>query len=706
MGMTSIPDEITQEIENALNNINSPLKLGGSTLLSSFLVTKRLQENPSELSYQALKAVLTGILDILKAENPSYADILHGRFWEDLSPNNMIAQGRPKQWSEKTFYNYQKKARREFYSLFWQREQNLRQDAQSSVDFEPISPEEINRTSGEKPSFIKRTMFSSLWAYLFLVLFSFSIVALYIIVSNNKNEPAEPTVAVTVAPITATPVSFSFPPTETHQSTLCGEKEQIAVDLSIQRLIRSQGVSNFNVGNIPGLISNTVRALAIDSKGRLWIGYFGDDTDSANGVALYDKVALSNCDFSEFVEPQNINVIEVSHSGKIWIGTEKNGLLSFDGKEWNHFTKDDGLPSDEIFDLTIDEQDNLWVGTWEGVAKFDGANWSLPYQVQNDTVYNNHISSIVFDSENNIWIGHISDGVSKYRQSDGTWIYYTSLNETGLAGDKIRSILVRHQNVEQPESVWFATADGGISRLEQGKWTIYRVEDGLPSNDVSDLAVDRYNRVWAATSKGVAFFNDKAWTIYHTLSASTIAIGKPCLVEGPCPFDDDHVWTGTPGNGLTHSRIPLPDTIIKVVSICFVTLERERVCPPFSFDNSLPIPTITAEYPVPLKPNESIRFEITVSPEGTYDLREDRGDFLSNTDDNDFDLFGAWPVIGVKGIVEPGQPYIFTDYDNPFVAPELSNGIQQQSFVSTWRLWRHTRYVGPLIHLVFIVDPK
>lgn len=706
MGVDYIPDETVTEIDNALNNINSPLKLSKSHLLLSSLVIKRQQENPSEAPYQALKAVLTDILDTLKAENPDFADILRGRFWEGLSPANMVSQGRPKQWSEKTFYNYQKKARNEFYSLFWQREQNLRQDTLVPFDSKPVRLEETEEKSDKKTSIFKRSLFNSLWAYLFLVLFAFSIAALYSIVLNNKKETPGPTLEVTASPITGTPTSFSFTPTETNQATLCGEKEPIAVDLSIQRLIRSQGVSNFNMGNTPGLISNAVRALAVDTKGRLWIGYFGSDTNPANGVALYDKVALSNCGFSEFIESQNINVIEVSHSGKIWIGTEKNGLLSFDGKEWNRFTKDDGLPSDEIFDLTIDEQDNLWVGTWEGVAKFDGAIWSVPYQVQNDTVYNNHISSIAFDGENNIWIGHISDGISEYRQSDGTWINHTSSNETGLAGNEIRSILVRPQNVEQPESVWFATADGGISRLENGKWTIYRVEDGLPSNDVSDLAVDRYNRVWAATSEGVAFFNDESWTIYHTLPASTIAIGKPCLVEGTCPFDDDHVWTGTPEIGLTHSRIPLPDTIIKVVSICFVTLERERVCPPFSFDNSLPIPTITAEYPVPLKPNESIRFEITVSPEGTYDLREDRGDFLSNTDDNDFDLFGAWPVIGVKGIVEPGQPYIFTDYDNPFVAPELSNGMPHQSFVSTWRLWRHTRYVGPLIHLVFTVDSK
>lgn len=692
-----VPDEIKKEIDDALVNLNSPLILSESKLLSYYIVAKYKQENPSVLAYQAVKDVLNDVLDTLEKENSDYVNILRGRFWEGLSPTDMIARSRPKQWAQKTFYNYQKKARSEFYSLLWQREQSLRQDAQlqSSVELESIEIEAQENIGDKKPSLFRRLIFNSLWTYMFLVVFVFVVVALFFIITNENPQSPTPT------PIALSPTAAIVISTSTLQTSFCGEADQTPVDLGIPRFIRSQGVSSFNTENTPGFLNNTVRALAIDQT-RLWIGYFGSDKNSANGLGHYDKKSFSNCDFSKVLETQNINTIAVSQSGNIWVGTEKNGVLSFDGKEWRLYTIREGLPSNEIFELTIDAQDNIWVGTWEGIAKFDGTNWSVPYQVQNDTIFNNHVSSIAFDSEQNIWIGHISDGISEYRQTDDKWIYYTTSTENGLAGDEIRSIIIRPQTAEQPESVWFATADGGISRFEKDKWTVYRVEDGLPSNDVSALALDRYNRIWAATAKGVVYFDDKVWKIYDTLDTSTIAIGSSCP-DAPCPFDDDHVWTGTAEMGLTHSRLPLPDSVLKVTSICFVTFHRERSCPSLLSDDSLSIQTVTAIYPAQLESGETLRFEITVSPEGIYELREDRGDFMSNTDDNDFNLFGAWPVIGIKGVVETGQPFTFTDYDNPFVAPKLPEGVQEKEFVSTWRMWMYTRYVGPYIRLIFMV---
>lgn len=524
-------------------------------------------------------------------------------------------------------------------------------------------------------------------------------IALFFI--RSKSGQIQPTAIPAITfPAVVSPTLTSTTPSVDNPS-VCGETEQIPLESNPNRFIRNQGVSNFNVDNTSGVLNNTIRALAIDRTG-LWIGYFGSDKNPTNGVGHYDKKSFANCDFSKIIGSQNINALAISKSGKIWVGTEKNGLLSFDGKEWHLYTTRDGLPSNEIYRLTIDAQDNVWVGTWEGVAKFDGTNWSVPYQVQNNTIFNNHISAIAFDSEQNIWIGHMRDGVSEYRQSDSKWISYTVSTENGLAGDELRSIIVRPQSAKQPESVWFGTEGGGISRFEQGAWTVYRVEDGLPSNEVSDLTLDRYNRIWAATAKGVAYFDDKVWKIYDTLDTTTIAIGSSCG-DTPCPFDDDHVWTSTPAMGLTHSRIPLPDAVLKVKSICFVTSSREPICPALSFDTSSTTPIVTAVYPVSLKSDETLRFEITVSPEGIYDLREDRGDFMSNADGNDLNLFGAWPRISVKGIVDTGQPYIFTDYDNPFVAPKLSDGLQEEQFVSTWRMWRFTRYVGPYIRLMFTV---
>ena len=274
-----------------------------------------------------------------------------------------------------------------------------------------------------------------------------------------------------------------------------------------------------------------------------------------------------------------------------------------------------------------------------------------------------------------------------------------------MAGDKIRRIIVRSATSDQPESIWIATSDGGISRYDQGKWTIYRVEDGLPSNGVNDLALDRYHRVWAATDAGVAYFDGKIWKLYNTFKTNSIAIGASCKDITECPFgDDDHIWTATAEMGLTHSRLPLPEPAINVNKICFVTdtEDRKTICPPleFSVDKTWSEKTITATYPGFLKPGERLFFEVTVLPDVTHQLQ--KVDFLSNTDESDDLLFQAHWLAEVTDTIVAGQSFVFTE-DEPFVMPNLPNGSNEHEFVSTWRVWMHTKYVGPFIRFVFNV---
>lgn len=68
--------------------------------------------------------------------------------------------------------------------------------------------------------------------------------------------------------------------------------------------------------------------------------------------------------------------------GFIWIGTE-NGLCRFDGREFKTFTTDDGLPDNEVLQITEDKTNRLWLTLFNGGACYmkDGKF----YSVQNDT---------------------------------------------------------------------------------------------------------------------------------------------------------------------------------------------------------------------------------------------------------------------------------------------------------------------------------
>jgi hypothetical protein len=483
------------------------------------------------------------------------------------------------------------------------------------------------------------------------------------------------------------------------EASVCGESGRVSAP-PVPRFLRSQGVSAFTVENTTGAVLNDkIRTVTIDPRG-LWIGYFATEKNQANGVGHYDKKSWAICNQPEATGQQNINAIAIDQTGRVWAATEKAGVAMFDGEMWHMYTTRDGLPSNEIFGITVDEKGDIWVGTWEGVAKFDGKDWSVPYTVQNKTIFNNHVHAIAFDSVGDIWVGHVSHGVSRYRNADGKWIHYTS-ETSGLGGNKIRGIVVRKADTTSSESIWFATADGGVSKFEQERWTIYRVKDGLPSDNIRAVALDKYNRVWAATEKGVVYLESLNWITYNTIDTLSIAFGPNCQ---DCPFDSDHVWTGTAELGLTHSRLPYleNENVVQVREVCFESVEREHICPPV--DELKYTQVITATYPKTLMPGERLRFEITVIPRAPYQLREDRGDFLANTNERDDNLFGTWPHIAIRGSVDPGQPFTFTDYDNPIKAPQLVEGEQEKTFTSTWRVWMYTRYVGPYIRIVFTVQ--
>ncbi|MBI3959536.1 MAG: hypothetical protein HY328_12075 [Chloroflexi bacterium] len=456
-------------------------------------------------------------------------------------------------------------------------------------------------------------------------------------------------------------------------ATLCGESARRAAPPA-NRFLRTEGVSAYTGQNTDGLVLNdSVRSLAIDSRG-LWIGYFPPPA----GVGHYDGAAWADCTGGLDFPVTKVNAIVIDGAGWVWAGTESDGVALFDGTAWRQFTTANGLPSAGIFGLTLQKgangEERVWAATWEGAARFDGDRWSVPYSVHNGTLVNNHIHDIEFDGAGNVWIAYVNQGISQFDGEGGRWIHYKR-DGGSIGGDEMRAILVRPAgiggNEDEPESVWFASGDGGVSRYQQGAWTVYTTSAGLPSLNVINLALDSQGRVWAATEGGDAFFDGSVWQTRTRLPTRAIAFGPVCAA---CPFDADDVWTGTDGSGVAHSGLPLPEPVIDLLGVA--------------------LPAVVA-------PGQPFRPEITVAPRSPYRLKP--GDLLAHIDEADDLRFGAWPHLAVTQIVEPGQPFTFTDYDLPFIAPNLSDGETERTFTSAWRLWMDNRYVGPVIPITFTV---
>lgn len=496
------------------------------------------------------------------------------------------------------------------------------------------------------------------------------------------------------ASATAKPVSNSAasnPTPEVAQAvSLCGETSAIPLVVT-DRFLRDEGVSDFTKENTAGgVLSDKLRVVVGDETG-VWVGAHATETNPVGGLEHYDRVKRGwvHCAMESVKGSRNINDIVIDRAGNVWAALEEVGIALFEknATEPRLFTRDDHLPDNYIFGLTIDPEGRVWAATGEGVVRYDGKKWDVIYSVANGALQSNDVHAIAF-SKNEIWVGSLFRGVSRYRKADGKWVHYDTQN-SALAGNEIRRIFVRPAEGNRPEEIWFATEDGGIAVFSNEEWRKIGTADGLPNEHVRWITRDPYGRMWAATTGGVAYLEDGTWKLYHDLASFSVAFSpdKVNPISPDYPDQDYHVWTATVSNGLTHSRIPPRESAAKALDFVGMKFFDEN-------GNELPQPLIVT-------PEQKFRVEVTVTPRYPYRLKE--GDMLVNIDRDEANRFGVHTHFAVRENAESGQPYTFAEYDEFFVAPQLASGDTEETFTSHWQMWLHTRRVGPTIPITFTV---
>jgi ligand-binding sensor domain-containing protein len=125
--------------------------------------------------------------------------------------------------------------------------------------------------------------------------------------------------------------------------------------------------------NPEGMSDYTVSAIFVDSKDNIWIGHGSEGTDRYNKKTKrfthykynsYDSTSISSNIVNSFYEDTN---------GNLWLGTWAGGLSYFDYKKerFKTFTDKDGLAGTTVFSIVKDNSGYLWLGTRNGLSRFD-----------------------------------------------------------------------------------------------------------------------------------------------------------------------------------------------------------------------------------------------------------------------------------------------------------------------------------------------
>jgi len=170
---------------------------------------------------------------------------------------------------------------------------------------------------------------------------------------------------------------------------------------------------------------------------------------------------------------------------------DPSGILrDFTVRTW---TKADGLPDDSVTTLLQTRNGYLWVGTGNGLARFDGVRFVRIPLIPRGTNNTVSITALCEDTLGSLWIGTQEQGLFCWR--GGLATHYGKAE--GLLDENVTSLAS-----DSGGYVWIGT-HGGLNRWDGHAFTGFTTRDRLPDDFVSAVHVARSGPVWITTRKGM-----------------------------------------------------------------------------------------------------------------------------------------------------------------------------------------------------------
>ncbi len=194
-----------------------------------------------------------------------------------------------------------------------------------------------------------------------------------------------------------------------------------------------------------------------------------------------------------------------------------------------------GLPWSSVAPILQTSDGYLWLGGYEGLARFDGARFTVFDKTTTPELPDNNIYALAEDSDGHLWIGTDGGGLTRY--SGGAFTVYG--RQQGLANERVNDL-----HAGSGGSLWVATR-GGLSRVRDGAIESWTSDEGLSHELVWTALEDRHGVVWLGTDEGLVRMEDDAFS-----GVSLAACEPSCAILAMHEDRDGHLWIGTDSGDL------------------------------------------------------------------------------------------------------------------------------------------------------------
>lgn len=247
--------------------------------------------------------------------------------------------------------------------------------------------------------------------------------------------------------------------------------------------------------------------------------------------------------------------------GYVWLGTEQ-GLNRFDGYGSRVFTHDvnsaGSLAEDDVSGLLVDRLGRLWVATWGGgLDRFEPDSETFAHlradPTRQDALHDNRVQTLLEDRDGRIWAATFAGGLSRLDPVTGriTTFRHDVGDPTSLPDDHVWAL------AQAPDGAIWTGTERGLVRLDPSTGRCLgppRAQAGpgaLPHPVVRALLLDRAGQLWVGTEAGLARIDPP------TRELTRLAGGTPgaeVLASAPIntiyQVGSGDIWVGTNRRGL------------------------------------------------------------------------------------------------------------------------------------------------------------
>ncbi len=197
-----------------------------------------------------------------------------------------------------------------------------------------------------------------------------------------------------------------------------------------------------------------------------------------------------------------------------------------------------GLPQNAVRTFVCTPDGYLWLGTQEGLVRFDGIRFTV-YDKNNVSAFSgNFINTLYVDRGGNLWIGTQGDGLGCLNRETGNFSVPVKAGE--LPSKNVTAFCTGGDGV-----IWVGT-EAGLVRMRDGRADTYDAPPNLPKFQVTALCEDGNDGVWIGT---------RGHGLIHKSKETFLVFGPDDGLSGPsvnCLLRDSRgfLWAGTE-SGLT-----------------------------------------------------------------------------------------------------------------------------------------------------------